>query len=131
MTNLDYCKWIGLPHAIGADPDDGKFADCLIVASKVLRAQGLYCPPLNSQWFDWAKEGQWKRLLGEWKQHMERTDKAEEGCVCLHGDDEQLFGMGVFIDAGFLLVSHRKGVVWIPLALMPTRQLWRVKHAAV
>ena len=131
MIDLDYCKWIGLPHGIGCDPDDGKCADCLVLTTKVLTAQGLYCPPLESKWFDWANEGRWKDLLQEWKRLMERADKAKEGCVCLHGDDEQLFGMGVFIDEGFLLVSHKKGVVWVPLALMPKRQLWRVKNAAV
>jgi hypothetical protein len=127
---IDYYKWVGLPHEIGADPDDGVAADCLVMTSKVLKSQNLFCPPLNPNWFEMARQERWDSLYREWGRLMEKTDDISNGCVYMHSDKEQLFGLGVFIDGGFLIVRHTKGVAWIPVSLIQKPNYWRVRNVA-
>lgn len=127
---INYARWIGLPHETGADPDDGKAADCLVIARKVLVDQGYDFPALDPAWFHAAQQGDWRTLHKVWTTYMERTDAATPGSLCLYYNPHSHLGVGVFIDQGFLTVSHSRGVVWRPVALVKGT-LWRLKGASV
>lgn len=124
-----YAKWIGLPHVIGADPDDGVGADCLIVAHRVRSAAGHETPPLNPQWFKMAECGQWARLKLEWLRLMEPCE-IEPYAICMYQNPE-CFGVGIVVDGGVLRISNRRGVQWVPLALERHRQFWKPRAAAI
>lgn len=127
---IKYAKWIGLPHVLGEDPDNGVGADCLVLARKVLELSGQSCPPLNPQWFEMAKEGRWEELEQEWTELMEPIDAPCQFAISMNRNSFTGFNIGVVVDDGVLIVHHRKGVAWIPLSL--TRgNFWRVRRAAV
>lgn len=125
-----YHKWIGLPHVIGADPDDGIGADCVVIAIKVLADYGFKTPPIKEEWFSAAREGRWAALYKEWLRYVEETDTAAPGCLYLYHRRDQHLGMAVYIDRGFLTVSHSHGVLWKPVNLFKGK-LWRLKDAAI
>lgn len=125
----DYLRWIGLPHVIGADPDDGVAADCLLMACKVRNAAGLPTPPLNDEWFSMAKRGHWSRLKLEWVRLMEPCEP-EAYSFCLY-QNAVCFGVGVVVDGGVLRLDHKRGVQWVPLSLELHRQFWKPRAAAI
>jgi hypothetical protein len=126
---IDYHKWIGLPHKFAADPDDGEGADCLVVAHKILCANGRPCPPFDSEWVELAGRQEWGALEGEWNKYMVRVDTPEVCDLSMTRNAITGFAIGVVVDDGVLIVHHRKGVVWIPLSLVRT-EFWRVRSAA-
>jgi len=127
---INYHRWIEqkLPHEIGADPDDGVGADCLVVAHKIRVAAGLPTPPLDPQWFAMAANGEWSALEREWRRLMEPCDP-EPYAMCMHHNGTG-FGISIMVDEGVLRVHHRRGVQWVPLAMMPV-QFWRPRLAAI
>jgi hypothetical protein len=127
---INYVRWIGLPHGLGADPDDGIAADCAIIAVKILTAQGFDAPPVDALWFNLAAQGRWLPLFRIWRQYLEPWDAPGLGCLQLHYKPGGPLGMGVFVDGGFLTVSHSRGVIWRPVA-SKTGTLWRLRSAAV
>lgn len=130
---IDYHRWIsaGLPHRIGADPDDGEGIDCLVMCHKLRTAAGLATPPLDPAWFTMAADGHWPQLEREWRRLMEHCNP-EPYALLLYPQPYSL-GVSILIDNGILMVHHRRGCQWIPLAvadrIMPL-QYWRPKHAA-
>lgn len=127
---INYEHWVEqkLPHVIGADPDDGIGADCLVVAYKIRAAAGLLTPPLDSQWFTMASNGEWEALEREWRRLMEPCDP-EPYAMCMNRNRTG-FGVSIIVDGGVLCVHHRRGVQWVPLKLMPL-QFWRPRIAAI
>lgn len=127
---IDYVKWIGLPHALGEDPDDGRGADCLVLARKVLLLAGQDCPELNPEWFEMAARGKWGELEKEWLQIMEPLEAPCQFAISMSRNPFTGFNIGVVVDDGLLIVHHRKGVAWIPLSLVKGN-FWRVRRAAI
>lgn len=127
---IKYANWIGLPHVLGEDPDNGVGADCLVLARKVLELSGQLCPPLNPLWFAMAKEGRWEELEREWMELMEPIDAPCQFAISMNRNSFTGFNIGVVVDDGVLIVHHRKGVAWIPLSLA-RGNFWRVRRAAV
>lgn len=127
---IPYYRWIGLPHGLGADPDDGVAADCLVLTCKILRDQGFDPPAINPQWFDQAAVGAWDGLYREWMTYLKPACTHHTGTLILYYRPTAYLGMGVYIDQGYLTVSHKGGVVWKPLASVRARP-WRLRNAAV
>lgn len=123
-----------LPHVIGADPDDGIGADCLIMSHKVRVSAGLPTPPLNQGWFGKAQAGEWDELYAEWNSLLEECDP-EPYCFVLHLQPGGLIGVGVIIDHGVLIVHHRRGVQWLPMAvarrIIDPLTFWKPKDASI
>lgn len=107
-------SYLGLPHAFGADPEDGKGADCLIMVFHVLDQLKLPHPEFDTNWIELAAAGNWKALLTAWNELTIPIDSPEDGDVTLFSNDVGL-GLGVAIDGGLLLVHHTRGVCWVPL----------------
>jgi hypothetical protein len=126
--------WVSarLPHVIGADPDDGQGICCLVMAAKVRRSAGLAMPDLDPQWFAMAAAGRWALLLQEWRRLMIPC-RLEPYALVLHRQPLGL-GVGVVVDDGLLIVHHRRGAQWLPMAvagqLMPL-EYWSPQDAAI
>jgi hypothetical protein len=127
---IPYHRWIGLPHEFGADPVDGKGADCLILAHRVLLSAGIACPSIKNEWLELAKNREWGKLQIQWDLLMERIDKPEPYALSMSRNETTGFAIGVVIDKGLLFVHHRKGVAWVPLSLIKA-DFWRVRRAPV
>jgi hypothetical protein len=130
----DYLRWVQqqLPHVIGADPDDGVGADCLIVAAKVRAAAGLPTPPMDPKWFTMAANGEWLELVREWRRVMEPCE-LEPYALILKGGGNGL-GVSLVVDGGVLMVNHHRGVQWVPMDVasrMMRMRFWRPKDAAI
>jgi len=127
-----WLRWIGLPHRLGADPCDGVGADCLVMCAKVRTDAGLSMPDIDPQWFALAAAKQWEPLTAAWDQLMERCD-AEPYALLLHRQPSGL-GVAIAIDDGILVVHHRRGVQWLPIAAAARvirLEYWRPRHAAI
>jgi hypothetical protein len=126
--------WVSakLPHVIGADPDDGQGICCLVMAAKVRRSAGLAMPDLNPQWFAMAAAGRWEQLHQQWERLMVPC-RLEPYALVLQRQPLGL-GVGVVVDDGLLIVHHRRGAQWLPMAvagqLMPL-EYWRPRDAAI
>lgn len=107
-------SYLGLPHAFGADPENGQGADCLIMAFHVLDELRLPHPEFDTNWIELAASGNWKELLRLWNHHTTAVDSPENGDLTIFSNDAGL-GLGVAIDGGLLLVHHLRGVCWVPL----------------
>lgn len=122
MPDPIWLKWIGLPHQIGADPNDGQAACCLRMTVQVLRSAGKQPPEdaVIDRWIALAKEGQWPLLKAAFLQHCIPTQERELWSVVLitNGPREAL-GLGIVIPDDLLLFPHhRQGVVTAPLRLL-------------
>lgn len=132
----DWIRWVNarLPHVTGADPDDGVGIDCLVMATKVRVAAGLPMPPLDPRWFELAAAGRWSELQVEW-QRLYVPCRLEPYAVVLHPQPSGLMGIGVVVDDGVLIVHHRRGAQWLPMAvaerIMKPLTFWRPRDAAV
>lgn len=111
-------SYIGLPHGFGADPADGQAADCLVMVMRVLDELGQPHPPLNPDWLVFAEQGVWNQLEATWQQITVPVQSPEDGAVTLLHNGPAGLGVAVVIDAGLLMVHHRRGVVWVPLHLL-------------
>lgn len=132
----DWHRWLNarLPHVTGADPDDGVGVDCLVMAAKVRRAAGLPMPSLDPRWFDMATAGEWPQLQAEWRRLMEPC-RLEPWALVMHSQPSGLLGIGVVVDDGVLIVHHRRGIQWLPMAvaerMLSPLSFWRPKDAAI
>ena len=127
---IPYHRWIGLPHEFGANPEDGRGADCLVMAHRVLTLAGIECPPIRDEWLNLARKQRWEELQYCWDECMESIDSPEPYALCMSRNVETGFSIGVVVDGGVLFVHHRKGVAWVPLSLVRAG-FWRVRRAAV
>lgn len=111
-------SYIGLPHAFGADPADGKAADCLVMVMGILDDLGKPHPPLDPHWLQLAEQGAWSQLETIWRHITAPIESPEDGAVTLLRNGLAGLGVAVVIDGGLLMVHHRRGVVWVPLHLL-------------
>jgi len=123
----DWRTWIGLPHEFGADPRDGKAADCLVMAWRVLDAAQAPHPPLNPAWLERARQGRAADLIQVWRDATVRVDPPTEYAIAIFGTAYGALGVGILVEAGCLTVHHRRGVCWVPLWLMRPVE-WRTFH---
>jgi hypothetical protein len=114
----DWRSYIGLPHAFGADPADGKGADCLVMVMGILDDLGLPHPPLDPHWLTLAQNHAWPELEAIWQRITRPLEAPEDGAVTLIRNGALGLGVAIAIDNGLLMVHHRRGVVWVPLHLL-------------
>lgn len=125
-------RWIGLPHRLAADPDDGRGVDCLVMCAKLRQLAGLSMPALDPQWFAMAAAGQWDQLEHEWRRLMVLCN-AEPYALLLYRQPGRL-GVSIAIDGGILLVHHRRGAQWVPIEVavsLMDLSYWRPVDAAI
>jgi hypothetical protein len=108
-------SYLGLPHILGADPDDGQGADCLLLAFRVLDELRQPHPTPQPEWFEWASKGNWGDLERLWQEHTESVSEPVSGSVTLLRNPNCGLGVAVVIADGLLMVHHRRGVCWAPL----------------
>lgn len=124
---LAWHRWIGLPHQVGADPEDGQGACCLLVAKRLLEAADEVPPPVSPAWYDWATEGDTARIREEFERLTLRLTGPEPWALVPFWGPP--FGLGVVLDDCQLLLipHHRRGVQAIPLRAFPTATFHRVR----
>ena len=120
-------QWIGLPHEFGADPRDGKAADCLVMVWAILADAGIKCPKFRQEWLDLARQGKWGVLQAMWEQNTQPLAKPEPHAVCLFENGPQGLGVGIVVEQGLLIVHHKRGVHWVPIKAMQKLEYRRFK----
>lgn len=116
--------YLGLKHEFGADPKDGKAADCLLLCFTLLDEAGIYRPQLDPRWMDMAASGLWGSLETCWNNHTRPADTIEPGCVALtrnrRNNSHARLGISTILaqdgSLGVVMIHARKGVVWLPLS---------------
>lgn len=123
-----WCSWIGLPHAIGADPRDGKGACCMVVAHIILSELGLH-PPDIKDWVELATKSQWMELQILFDRHFAPVFEPAVGSVALIRNGPVGLGVATYLGAGngILIVHHSKGVVTMPLRLARLLQFAKLR----
>jgi hypothetical protein len=127
---IDYYRWIGLPHRLGADPSNGEGADCLILVHKILTSAGVSCPPINKRWFLLVAKKDWAKMHEIWNCHMVQVDKPKNFDVYMATNNVTGLCLGAVVDDGIVTVHHEKGVCWVPLSLTKG-PFWRLRDAAL
>lgn len=115
--------YLGLKHEFGADPREGKAADCLLLCFVLLDEAGIYRPELDPRWMDMATAGLWSSLETAWNHHTSPVNAVEAGCVALHwnrpNSKHPRLGISTVVEdsgnLGVVIIHARKGVVWLPL----------------
>lgn len=113
-----WMRWIGLPHGFGANPEDGAAADCVLMVWAVLDEAGVPHPPFETRWLDLAKSGNWPALEKLWDARTRLLPGPVPYAVTLFHNGSAGLGVGVVVDDGLLMVHHKRGVCWVPLAVM-------------
>jgi hypothetical protein len=116
-------QYLGLKHEFGADPKEGKAADCLFLCFALLDEGGFYRPELDPRWMDMALAGLWSSLETAWNHHTSPVKAVEAGCVALHwnrpNSKHPRLGIATVVEdsgnLGVVMIHARKGVVWLPL----------------
>ena len=116
-------RYLGLKHEFGADPRDGKAADCLLLCFALLDEAGIKRPELDPSWIDMALCGLWSSLEIAWNHHTRPADTVELGCVALTwnkaNNNHPRLGISTVVEdrgsLGVVMIHARKGVVWLPL----------------
>lgn len=111
-------SWIGLPHAFGANPEDGVGCDCLVMAWLVLAEARIPRPPFDQQWLDLARSGCWPDLEHKWNSATRQLPAPAPYALTLFNNGSAGLGVGVVVDNGLLMVHHKRGVCWLPLAVV-------------
>lgn len=117
-------QYLGLKHEFGADPKNGKAADCLFLCFSLLDEAGIYRPELDPRWIEMARSGLWESLETAWNHHTSSVDSIEAGCVALHWNRptprHPRLGISTVVEdngnLGVVMIHARKGVIWLPLA---------------
>jgi hypothetical protein len=120
---LSLHHYLGLKHEFGADPKEGKAADCLLLCFTLLDESGLYRPAFDPRWMDMALAGLWSSLETIWNHHTSPVDEVAAGCVALHWNrphsNHPRLGISTVVETngrlGVVMIHARKGVVWLPL----------------
>jgi hypothetical protein len=124
---MDWKRWIGLPHQFGADPEDGKAADCLLMVWRILDDAGIDHPGFDAYWLEMARQKRWAELETLWRDGTMQLDNPEEHAVTLFRNGPNGLGVGIVVDDGLLLVHHRRGVRWVPFDFMPELRFYRFR----
>ena len=111
-----WMRWIGLPHAFGANPKDGVACDCVLMVWAVLDEAGVQHPPFEQDWLTLAEAGEWAALEELWTSGTRELTTPEPYAVTLLHNGPAGLGVGVVIDDGLLMVHHKRGVYWAPLS---------------
>jgi hypothetical protein len=120
MSLHDY---LGLKHGFGADPREGKAADCLLLCFALLEEGGAFAPKLDPSWIEMARAGLWGSLETIWNRMTVAVDGPEPFAVTLHRNksrpDHPRLGVSTLIETGgslgIVMIHARKGVIWLPL----------------
>lgn len=120
---MSFHQFLGLKHEFGADPRDGKAADCLLLAFALLDEAGVHHPPIDQNWFELGRVGMWETLAMEWQKQTVELDGPEPWAVALHWNRPRLnhprLGISTVVEnesnLGIVVVNAKKGVVWLPL----------------
>jgi hypothetical protein len=119
---IDWRKWIGLPHKIGADPRNGEAACCLIMAKIILEDAGIKLPVDENKMISLAEKKLWPTLSLVFEKKTEFIEKPEPYAVSLINNPTQGLGVGVVVEeAGnlyLLMPHHRRGVQAFPVRML-------------
>lgn len=124
---MNWHAWIGLPHKFGADPRQGKAADCVRMVWAILDNAGIPHPEFDYEWLQLARSGEWDLLQLLWEQATEPLTAPEEHAVCLFENGPAGLGVGIVVDDGVLIVHHQRGVCWAPYRALKTVEYCRFK----
>lgn len=117
-------QYLGLKHEFGADPKEGRAADCLLLCFALLRDEGVFTPDFDPEWIRMAEAGLWGSLENVWNRLTEPLDGPEKFAVSLYKNKPKLnhprLGVSTLIEVeeslGIVMIHARKGVVWLPLS---------------
>ena len=112
---------------MGADPIEGKGADCLLLAFRVLEEFGYYHPPVDPKWFELAAAKRWYEIEAIFHRHITQIDAPEPCSITLLQNGPAGLGVGTRIDDGLLITHHKKGVIWIPPSALKPLTYYRFK----
>jgi hypothetical protein len=128
----DWTSWVGLPHEIGADPRQGNSACCVQIAKILLESQGIVFPVCPDLIYRLAEEKNTTELRELFEQNTEKIETPKPYCLSLFLDESVGFGVGIVVPDHvngrlFLLIPHhRKGVLPVPVDVLPSLKFYRV-----
>lgn len=128
MRPFTWQQFLGLPHALAADPLEGQAADCLLLALRVMEEAGIAHPPVDPHWFALAEAHRWADIQAIFEEFTEPVAEAEPYALALITNGAAGMGVGIFIENGLLITHHKRGVVWVPQKHLKPMQFYRVKQ---
>lgn len=125
---VDWTSWLGLPHAIGADPREGRAACCLVIAKIVLEDAGLVVPPID-QMIGEARGENWIALQQQFYNYCEEIIAPEINSITLLRNGTAGLGVGTVVAPNTLLtLHHRRGVIALPINRLRLLKFYRVRQ---
>jgi hypothetical protein len=121
---MTFHQYLGLKYELGADPKDGKAADCSILCFTLLREAGVKVPDFDPQWTEMARMGLWGSLETIWSRGTVPISEPEQFSVVMHRNKPKpgssRLGISTVMESGgslgIVMIHARKGVVWLPLS---------------
>lgn len=129
---IDWKRWIGLPHEIGADPRLGKAACCLRITQIILSDAGYRFPFELNELYRLAKEKDIDAIARAFDSSTVSISAPEAYCMTLFTDERLGIGIGIVVpdEIGgrlFLLVPHhRRGVMPVPVDILSSLKFARI-----
>ena len=126
-------RFLGLPHSIGADPEGGVGADCLLLAFRLQEYRGAYHPPMDPIWFEQARREDWSQLHAAWDSltiaHLlPRQTMPPEGALLKLTNPSGGLCIATVIDDCVVLVHETRGVTQLPIGLIQLKQFYEFRR---
>jgi hypothetical protein len=126
-------RFLGLPHCIGADPEDGVGADCLLLAYRLQEYRGAYHPPLDPIWFEQARREEWGQLQAAWDsltiaRPLQHRELPPEGALLKLTNPSGGLCIATVTDNCVVLVHETRGVTKLPIALIHLNQFYEFRR---
>lgn len=121
---MTFHQYLGLKYELGADPKDGKAADCSILCLTLLREAGVKVPDFDPKWTEMARMGLWGSLETIWRRETAPISEPEQFSVAMHRNrprpGSSRLGIVTAMESsgslGIVMIHARKGVIWLPLS---------------
>jgi len=112
---MNWHKWIGKKHIVGADPEYDEGCDCLLMVVRIRESLGLPVP--NSMdvatMLLLANTGAYEEIHGLMKPHLTPSEPPCDGSFAIFETPDHI-GAAVMVEGGLLHVNLKHGVRWLP-----------------
>jgi hypothetical protein len=116
---MNWHKWVGKKHIVGADPTCDEGCDCLLMVVRIREALGLSVPSKEKihALIELAKQFRHDEIYEQITPNLVPIEGPSEGGFTVFSSLDHI-GTAVMIGGGLLHVDIKRGVRWLPASAL-------------